>query len=823
MSLQDKLELSKIEAKWQQVWNESKIYKWDSTKSREEIFSIDTPPPTVSGELHMGHVFSYTQADFIARFQRMYGKSVFYPIGFDDNGLPTERLVEKVKKIRVKDLSRAEFIKACQEVVLEVEEKYRKTFRSLGLSFDWDQEYQTISAQSRKISQMSFLDLYNKGKIVRKFGPSFWDVIDQTAIAQAENISKEQNGVLNDIKFKTTDGQDIIIATTRPEMLPACVAVFYHPDDSRYKHLSGKKAVVPIFNYAVDILPDADVEQEKGTGLVMCCTFGDIQDIEWWRRHKLDTKECINLYGKMQNAGFLDGMKIKDAREVVIEKLKQDFTLVKQTDVIQSVKCAERSGGTLEIIPTHQWYIEVLPYKAQLHQKSDECNWYPKFMKERLTSWINGLNQDWCISRQRYFGVPFPVWYSKREGEEGKVLLASAKQMPVDPYVDLPEGYSRDEVEPETDVMDTWATSALTPQLSSLGISDEFMIDKEKHGKLFPFDLRPQAHEIIRIWAFGTIVKSMFHQDTIPWKNLMISGWCLASDQSKMSKSKGNVITPETLIREQGADVIRYWASTSKLGMDIIYNEQAFKIAKKLITKLWNAAKFVEPRLKLIEHQPLDIKREISEERIFCDLDIWIISNLSKVIDEATKSLQQYEYCDARVCIENFFWNSFCDNYLELVKARVYDEENHSPKGKLSGILTLHCVMQTLLRLFSPYIPHITDEIHSSLFGHTASITQINQWPKLEHYYYNKKHLELGEGVLNILELVRKYKSINEISLRAEIGEVFYSGKDLGDMPQSALSDLKNASNCKTLTFQKEIMQPEKLNSSCGKYSILVI
>ena len=374
MSLQDKLDISKIEAKWQKIWYEKGIYKWDKSKSREETFSIDTPPPTVSGMLHMGHVFSYTQADFIARFQRMNGKSVFYPIGFDDNGLPTERLVEKVKKIRAKDLPREEFIKICQEVVLEAEEEFRKIFKALGLSFDWGQEYQTISSQSCKLSQMSFLDLYHKRKIIRRFGPSFWDVKDQTAISQAENIDKEQTGTLNNIKLKISESnEDIVIATTRPEMLPACVAVFYHPDDARYQHLTGKKAIVPLFNQAVNILSDNDVEQDKGTGLVMCCTFGDIQDIEWWRKHKLDTKECINLYGKMQNADFLNGMKIKDARQLIIEKLKKENRLIKQTEVIQNVKCAERSGGVLEIIPTYQWYIEILPYKKQLHEKTSSA------------------------------------------------------------------------------------------------------------------------------------------------------------------------------------------------------------------------------------------------------------------------------------------------------------------------------------------------------------------------------------------------------------------------------------------------------------------
>ena len=820
MSFKDKLDIPEIEAKWQKIWNASDIYKWDSTKSKEEIFSIDTPPPTVSGELHMGHVFSYTQADFIARFQRMSGKSVFYPIGFDDNGLPTERLVEKVKKIRAKDLSREEFIKVCEEVVLETEEKFRNIYKSLGLSFDWGQEYQTISSKSRKLSQMSFIDLYNKKKIIRKFGPSFWDVIDQTAIAQAENVDKEQTGILNDIKFKTVNGEEIVIATTRPEMLPACVAIFYHPNDDRYQHLKNTKAIVPFFNNQVPILPDEDVEQEKGTGLVMCCTFGDIQDIEWWRKHKLNTIECIDLHGKMKNADFLNGLKIKEARELIIEKLKSERLLLNQIEVIQNVKCAERSGGILEIIPTYQWYIEVLPYKADLHRKNDECNWHPKFMKDRLSSWIDGLNQDWCISRQRYFGVPFPVWYSKRKGEEGKILIASVAKLPVDPYVDLPDGYTRQEVRPEIDVMDTWATSAITPQLSSHGISEEFMLDKDRHNKLFPYDLRPQAHEIIRTWAFGTLVKSFFHQDSIPWKNLMISGWCLASDKSKMSKSKGNVVTPEKLIKDQGADVIRYWASSSKLGMDIVYSDQIFKIGKKLVTKLWNAGKFVDFHINGLDRRINFLKDDINNGAIFCDLDLWIISSLYKVVENATNSFKNYEYCDARVFVENFFWNDFCDNYLELVKTRVYDEENKNPKEKKSAILTLNYVFNTLLKLFAPYMPHVTEELNSILYGkNNEMVNQINIWPKLDDFYYSADSLSIGTHVLNILELVRKYKSTKELSLRSEIDEIHFSGKEIG---LSALLDLKNACNSKEMKYLDNIEQPD-LRSNCGKYSILIL
>ena len=820
MSFKYKLNIADVEQKWQKHWQKNNIYQWDSSKSREEIYSIDTPPPTVSGDLHMGHVFSYVQVDFIARFQRMRGKSVFYPIGFDDNGLPTERLVEKVKKIKAKDLSREDFIELCETVVLETEENFRNIYRSLGISFDWEQEYRTISSMSRKISQISFIDLYHKSKIIRKFGPSFWDIKDQTAIAQAEIIDKEQGGVLSYIKLRAVTGEEIIIATTRPEMLSSCVAIFYNPKDERYQNLKDIKVIIPFFYNKVSILSDDDVDQNKGSGLVMCCTFGDIQDINWWRKYNLNTIESIDLHGRMKNSTILNGLKIKEARLLILEKLRAESLLLSQYDVIHNVKCAERSGGILEIVPTYQWYIELLPHKKDLHKKNDECNWYPKFMKNRLSTWIDGLNQDWCISRQRYFGVPFPVWYSKKKGEEGKILIADVCKLPVDPYTDLPDGYSREEVEVEKDVMDTWATSALTPQLSSHGVIGNYILDQKRHNQLFPYDLRPQAHDIIRTWAFSSLAKSYFHQNSIPWKNLMISGWCLASDQSKMSKSQGNVINPKDLIKEQGADIMRYWASSAKLGADIVYTNQVFKIGKKLITKLWNAGQFVNIHLSVLDKSVNSLKDNINDGDIFCDLDLWIISSLHKVIKCATNSLEEFEYHDARVFIENFFWKYFCDNYLELIKTRVYNQDGQYPKEQRSAILTLYHVFSVLLKLFAPYIPHVTEELNSILYGQKNEIiNKIGMWPRLENFYYSDNSLDIGEHVLNILELIRKYKSINGFSLKMEIQNVHFTGYPI---QASALLDLKNACNCKNMQY-KDIIVKTHFKSSCDQYSIVVL
>lgn len=776
-----------IESKWQKAWEEQGIYKWNA--DGDNVFSIDTPPPTVSGSLHMGHIFSYTQTDFIARYQRMIGKNVFYPLGFDDNGLPTERLVEKVRSIRSIDMERSEFVEICKEVIPTFEKEFRKLFDSIALSVDWDQEYQTISPHSQKISQMSFLDLFEKGKVVRQKSPVFWDPVDKTAIAQAEIEDKEREGIMNYIHFKI-DGGYLIIATTRPELIPACVCIFVNPEDERYKELIGKIAITPLFNREVPILADTDVAIDKGSGAVMCCTFGDIQDVYWAQRHKLDVKQCIMQDGKMENAGFLDGLYVKQAKAVIIERLQEANLIVKQEAVTQQVKCAERSSAPLEILSTEQWFIKVMDAKEQIIAKSNECNWHPEYMKVRLENWVNGLNQDWCISRQRHFGVPFPVWYSKRPGEEGKILVSTIDQLPVDPIRDLPHGYTRDEVTAEMDVMDTWATSAVSPQISSGGISEKYSFSQEKHKKLFPFDLRPQAHEIIRIWAFGSIVKAMYHQDSIPWKNLMISGWCLANDKSKMSKSKGNMIDPVALIEEKGSDVVRYWASTSKLGNDIVLSEDPFKIGRKLVLKLINAIEFFKMHLVNLASEKDSLEKNIQTGVICESLDFWVISQLNKTQKLVEKEMDQFEYCGARVAVEDFFWNVLCDNYLELVKDRLYKEHVH-PRGQ-SGIMTLYHIFDRLLRLFAPFIPYITEELHSSIYNR-ESIHSRSSWPKKIEISDNPE----GELVVEILSLIRKSKTEQGLSVGAQVELVEVSCPTA--LSESAQLDLKGAARATEL------------------------
>ena len=800
MSYEDHYNHSIVEKKWQDYWLKSNLYNWDDNLSKEESFIIDTPPPTVSGMLHMGHIFSYCQTDFVARYQRMRGLNVFYPIGFDDNGLATERLVEKLKNIKASDLHRDDFRKICEIVVKESENEFRELFKSIALSVDWNQEYQTVSQDVIKISQMSFLDLLDKNLVERRLAPTMWDTADRTAIAQAEIEDKEKQGVMYNIAFTCAD-KKLIIATTRPELLSGCVAIFYNPNDLRYTHLSNQYAITPIFNEKVPIIADEDVAIDKGTGLVMCCTFGDIQDINWFRKHKLPIKKVVEHTGKILNSGKYSGLYIKQAKKEIVEDLKQLGLVESEQNVTQFVKCAERSGMPLEIIVTDQWYIKLLNFKEELIQKGRECSWSPDYMRIRYENWVNGLNQDWCISRQRYFGVPFPVWYSRRVGEEGKILVANIDQLPCDPTLTLPIGYNRDEVEPETDVMDTWATSSLTPQINSKGINDKYSVNSKRHAKLYPADLRPQAHEIIRTWTFYTIAKSLLHANSIPWKSLMISGWCLAEDKTKMSKSKGNIVTPNELLADKSSDVIRYWASCSKLGADIIYSSDTFKNGNRLITKLLNAFKFLNIHLQSITGTPQTVASDI-DKIIFEDVDKWILAKLYNIIEKSTNYFEEFNYSDAKNVVETFFWKDFCDNYLELVKVRLYS--NDQPLNKQSAIYSVYHTLKAILLLFAPFIPHVTEELNSKLNNSSnyESIHAKSSWPKLSDYNFMYDNLD-NQHLPIYLELIRKYKSINNQSLKVEIEQVIYSGPTR--LSNSILKDLSNAANAKSLIYQDQL------------------
>ena len=822
MSFPKKYKFDESEKKWQIFWQENAIYHWSKSEARENSFIVDTPPPGVSGQLHIGHVYSYTHTDFIVRHRRMKGKNVFYPMGFDDNGLPTERLVEKEKNIRANSVSRKEFINICNEVIAKEETKFRALFNRIALSVDWNLEYQTINPLSCKISQMSFLDLIEKGQIYRDSQPMLWDSVDQTALAQAEIEDREKVTFMNDILFSLENGDKITIATTRPELLPACVSVFFHPEDKRYNYLEGQFAFTPLFNVKVPLLADDMVDPEKGTGLVMCCTFGDQTDIAWWRKHKLPTNIIISKQGRIENIQFdnscankikaeqfaaqLTGLTVTAARSKIIELLKKEGLLVNQVQKLQTVKCAERSGAPLEILTTPQWFIKTIIHKEALLKKSDELNWYPKFMKIKLDRWIEGIGMDWCISRQRYFGVPFPVWYSKRAGEEGKPIFAKIHQLPVDPLVDLPEGYNKEEVIPDYDVMDTWATSSVSPQLNSHGVSNNHMVDENRYKKLFPADLRPQAHEILRTWAFYTMLKAYLHENTLPWKDIMVSGWCLAQDKSKMSKSKGNVLIPEILLEAHGSDIIRYWCASSKLGTDTAYSEDVINNGKRLVNKLWNAAKFASTHFDKISDSDKALSLCGVKHKITRDFDKYLVNQVVDLVDYADQELTNYEYATAIDKTEKFFWALFCDNYLEITKTRAYNENGEDDEGALSTHLTLYHTLKTLLQLFAPILPHITEELFHILYAkdNSESIHMRGSWPNVREAKFTDIDETKSEDLLEILELVRKIKAQDNLSIKSPISYIEIKGIML---PDNLISDLKN------VTSAKEILYVEQLTS----------
>jgi valyl-tRNA synthetase len=803
-----------IETKLQDFWSKNNIYKWDSSESRSNTFVIDTPPPTVSGTLHMGHIFSYTQTDFIARYKRMIGKTVYYPMGFDDNGLPTERLVEKITNTKAISVTRNEFVSLCKNVIESEESKFRDLFRSIGLSVDWHEEYQTISNHCQKISQMSFLDLMGKGLVDRRMQPVYWDCTDQTALAQADLIDTEMSGYMYDIIFTTESEEKIIIATTRPELIFAAVAIFYHPDDKRYQHLKNQRAITPLFNIIIPIIADDSVVMDRGTGLVMCSTFGDSTDIMWWKKHNLPLRIIVSKKGTISipdNTEFMD-LSINSTRFKIIAMLKEKNLMVKKTPIKHNVKCAERSGTPIEIIVEPQWFVKILDNKNILQERINECKWHPPHMKNIADQWINGLNWDWCISRQRFFGVPFPIWYSKRPGSEGEILIPNVSDLPINPFVDLPPGYERHEVDAETDVMDTWATSSLTPQINSYGISNSLVLDLERHNALFPADLRPQSHEIIRTWTFNTIVKAHYHQNIIPWTNIMISGWCLTknnnnpSKNEKMSKSTGNIISPINLINTYGADAVRYWASTAKLGSDVVYTEVTFAIGKKLVTKLLNACKFMSGYLFLINKNipPLHdlIKRTIIREA----MDLWLLHKLVNTVRQTGNFLEKFNYHDARKTIENFFWNDFCDNYLEIIKKRIYDCEKSGNSDGLGVVYTLYYALETVIKLFAPFVPYITEELYQMYFlTDHISVHSRGTWPKIGDLVIDEKYQHLGNMAVSILDAIRKIKANKKISLKTRI-------KNLTIIQNSCVKpkytdyhlfvpDLSSVSNADTVTF----------------------
>ena len=982
---------------WKKYWQEEEIYTWKEDDKESEVFAIDTPPPTISGSLHMGHIFSYCHTDFIARFQRIWGKNVFYPMGFDDNGLPTERLVEKEQKKKASSYdNKEEFMQVCRKTSEKYREKFRSLFQDIGLSVDWSKEYYTSAKYVQNIAEASFYDLLEKGRIYSKFSPSVFDVVDQTAISQAEIEENEKNSCEYDIVFLGSNGEKLSVMTTRPEMLPACVALLYNGQDARASQFREMQYVsTPFFGVNVPLIEDEQARLDKGTGLVMLCTFGDEQDVVWWNRHRdhykfvgfnmfpknengkhvytvpreqawdwsdsdnTDIKESIHGYWKLDNKKLdeyeralenVSRYKISEIRKVMVNILRKEGFVNDERQITHTVKCAERSGTSLEMVMTLQLYVRLLDIKDSLLSGTRSLGgaiyWFPDSMQIKLMKWIEGLKSDWCITRQRYHGVKVPkvsyltwkvdeLWvynkggkdvingdakrlvdeyeklrkdkmlmdgrvvdYGNREyffdnvddyeiakemvlrdvhyadegigtssvndgakhmslealvGEEGgwctkdntgKVVNycfprywindAQESQIALEIFLrkyweynvilreeetenikQVIQGLSNEcksdvlskkiidclnDSEPYTltkdrlisrkdrikelceflpqviplinnidldDVLDTWFTSSLSPQINS-GIVGDMVVSAGECNRV-EMSMRPQSHEIIRTWAFYTIVKKYLHDGNyVPWKDVMISGWCLASDASKMSKSKGNVVSPDSIIREYGADVVRYWASNARVGADTVYSDKILMEGRKLITKIWSAAKFIESMKERYEIKKFDFKK------VKYSVDIWIIGRCSHVMCMAQDAWKEYDYYTARDLVQKFFWNDFCDYYMEMCKTRAYGERDGCSKdGQESAIHALYGVFEAVLVMFSPIMPFVTEVLYDALYAEYKSIHLQFMWHiPLQGAEPAEGHLALavqGELAVEILEMVRKRKSEKDLSIRAPI------------------------------------------------------
>ncbi len=816
-----------IEDKWRQQWDEWGIYRWDPAVPRDQTFVVDTPPPTVSGSLHVGHVFSYTHQDLLVRYQRMTGKNIAFPMGWDDNGLPTERRVQNLLGIRcnphlaydpdwkpdpaggkrkeIEEVSRRNFIEACGVVTAEDEKAFEHLWRHLGLSIDWSEQYATIDDHCRRISQASFLDLVAKGQVYNGESPTMWDIDFKTAVAQAEVEDRPRQGLFFDLRFGVEGGGELTIATTRPELLGACIAVVAHPDDERYQDLFGKYAITPLYGARVPILAAEHADPEKGTGILMVCTFGDAMDVEWWKSSGLALKQLIGRDGRILSATFgkapfesvdsvlaqkahdeVAGLYISKAKKRVAELLEEEGSLPgwqgaalvgepRPTD--QIVKFYEKGDRPLEFVPTRQWFVRVLEHREALLAQGDKIQWHPAHMKTRYTHWVEGLNQDWCISRQRYFGVPFPVWYPvavNGEPEFDRPIYASPDALPVDPLTDTAPGYSEEQrnqpggFSAEPDVMDTWATSSLTPQIQS-----HWDIDTERHANLFPMDIRPQAHDIIRTWAFYTIVKAWMHEGEIPWYHVVLSGWILDPDRKKMSKSKGNVVTPDDLLVEWSSDAVRYWAARARLGTDTAFDPGVFKVGKRLAMKVFNASRFVLMQLDR-EDAGEPATGDITEP-----LDLALVARLRVVIAQATRAFEAFDYTAALNVIEESFWQ-FCDHYLELVKLRSYSEDD--TPARRSALATLGLGLNTYLRLLAPFLPFVTDEAWSWKFAGAGRLQSVHTapWPTEAEFEAIAKPVAEGgfEAAVDVMTAIRGAKTVAQKSLRWPVAGLEITGSE---------------------------------------------
>ena len=764
------------EEKIRKFWEKNQTYKFNPD-SKKQVYSIDTPPPYASaGHLHVGHALHYTQFEIIARIKRMLGFNVYFAPGYDDNGLPTEKYVEEKLGINKAKTNRTEFRKLCLEESEKVEKVYtEKVFKKLGHSYDWDLLYQTISPESQKVSQTAFLQLVKKGECYRAKEPCIWCPKHETALAQAEVEDLERTTKLNYIEFGNKKEEKVVIATTRPEFLASCVGIFVNPDDKRYKNLIGKEIEIPLFNYQVKVMEDNEVDPEFGTGIMMVCTFGDNADIEKYKKYKLDLKIMMDEKGILNElGGKYKGMNLKEAREGILEDLEKQGRLKKQEELQQTVGSCWRCNTPVEYIVTDQWFINTLKHKKELLQRGKEVNWYPKFMRTRYENWVKNLGWDWAISRQRYYGIPIPVWYCKDCNE---TIFPEEKELPIDPMEtkkNCPK--CNKPATPEDDVFDTWMTSSNSPEVAL-----RWLEKPEQYKKLAPMSLRPQSHDIIRTWAFYTILKSHLLFNRIPWKDVAIGTFILDPKGHGMSKSKGNAVWADDLIDNYGVDVFRYWVGNANLGNDLPFNEQELVAGKKFITKLWNATRFVFMNLE-------DYKNKKPEK--LEAIDQYLLIKTKQLVEQAKEHYEKYNISNAKKISEDFFWHNFCDNYLEIVKKRIY---NNKP-GKESAQYALHTSLLAILKLFAPIMPFITEEIYQTYYKNNKEeqdsihLTEFQEIDTKE----NKQILDAGDLFLKTLSKIRQAKSNSKKPMNSEI--TLTLPKEDQTILKEMLEDLKDVS-----------------------------
>lgn len=813
-----KYDQSSYDAKAQEKWDSEGTYKAQS-QSKKPLFTIDTPPPTVSGSLHIGHIFSYTQTDIIARYKRLSGFNVFYPFGFDNNGLATERFVEKKHNVTGYSMKRSDFIKLCLEQSAASEKEFTALWKRMGISADWSKTYSTISHATQKISQLSFLELYKKGHVYRKQEPALYCTTCCTSVAQAELDDSASATQFHTITFTTQDGEKLSVATTRPELLPSCVALFYHPDDKRFTHLYGKKVYSPYFKEEVPLLADEAVIPEKGTGLVMCCTFGDKTDIAWFKKYKFAYRQSINIDGKWNNlTGPLEGLRAQAAREKILGLLKESGELESSRPIEHSVNIHERCKKPIEYMVLNQWFLNILENKELFLREAEKIAWFPPFMQTRYKDWVEHLQWDWCLSRQRFYGIPFPVWYCNSCNE---TLLPQAQDLPIDPqekniFTICPHCNSTD-MRPDTDVMDTWNTSSLTPYICAQLFypeSNDPIHDPLKNG-FFPMSMRPQAHDIIRTWAFYTIIKTSLHNNVLPWDSIVISGHVLSSERDKISKSQGNnPLEPAQLLSQYPADAIRYWTASGTLGHDVAFSDNQLKIGLKLQTKLWNACRFIKEHISVNSVRPTELG----------DLNKWILHEATCAFQEYKKALDKNEFGQALAAAERFFWNDFCDNYVELVKNQLFEPEKYDADLVAATRYTLTDLAKRILQLFAPYMPHITETIYGILFNATGSLhtTLFHEWQKEEI------HTEVLESVKKLIEAtaeVRKIKTEHQLSLKVPLRSLHLCAESNTTLEQLKTHEqiIKGVTQAGTVTYSSNKNLQTALTKDGDLYDCVVV